>query len=184
MYVVPEGWTNIEDWPSAFDLRYPALSVNGGWDSGGISAGILIASEVGRPTGDPCSEQASGPPVWPKEWVEALSADRDLVVSEPELVRVGGLHGYEIDVSISPDYKGTCDFGGPSHSKSFLVGTGANAGLHRAYPTTPTRVIFLEPQSGGSLVVMPEDAEDYPAFLKLAMPVVDSFLFFGRLPSQ
>jgi len=180
-YTVPDGWDNIEDYADSFDLRFPASAMNGGWNAGGATAGIGVWYDLGRaPDGDLCGEVAPLPATTVSDWIGALTSDPDLQVDTPNPVHIGGLDGMEVNVGISPNYTGTCDFGGATRSKSFLVQT-EHAGTHRAFPEFPERVIFLSTATGSTVTILiedrfPEDA--YQTFLTdQALPVIDSFIF-------
>lgn len=179
-YTVPEGWDNIEDYPNAFDLRYTEYATDGGWNAGGLTAGIAVFLDMGTaPADDPCHEVAPSR-LQVEQWVELLTNDPDIVASAPQQLTVGGFEGVSFDVAISPEYTGTCFFGREMRTKGFLVQPG-EAGVHRAYTDAPQRVIFLDAPDGHTISILiedrfPEDA--YQAFLDdLALPVIETFVF-------
>lgn len=179
-YTVPAGWENIEDYPNAFDLRYTEYATDGGWNGGGATAGISVFLDVGTaPPDDPCNEVASER-LTVDEWVEGLTSDPDVVTSDPQPVTTGGLDGVSMDVSIAPDYEGTCFFGRDVRTKGLLVQP-EKMGVHRGFPEAPQRVIFLGTPSGSTITILVEDRrpEDaYRAFLEdNALPVIESFVF-------
>lgn len=179
-YTVPDGWVNTEDYPNAFDLRYTEYATDGGWNGGGATAGIVVLVGMGTaPADDPCHEIASRT-LTADEWVEVLTTDPDIVASDSEAVTIGGLEGVSIDVAISPDYSGTCLFGKELRTKGFLVQS-EQAGVHRAFPDVPQRVIFLDTPDGSTITILVEDRfpeEAYQAFLEdQALPVIESFVF-------
>jgi hypothetical protein len=58
-----------------------------------------------------------------------LQHRKGVVTSTPIAVTVGGLHGYMIDLHMSPSWKGTCPFSGGTATVPILVGSGIGAGV-------------------------------------------------------
>jgi hypothetical protein len=181
-YTVPEGWDNIEDYPNAFDLRYTEFATDGGWDDGGLTAGIAVFVDMGTaPADDPCGEV--GPrALSTDEWVELLTNDPDLVVTEPQPITVGGFEGVTLSVAISPDYTGTCFFDAEFRSKGFLVQIDF-AGVHRMHTEYPQHVIFLDAPDGWTITILVEDRFPLDAYEEFwtdyALPVIESIEFDG-----
>ena len=152
-YSVPTGWSNMEDLPGNFLLIPP------GGDLAGVnpmtSDFIGVYSSIAAPVN--CVEQPD-PAVATtvQAFVDWLQHQSSLVVSKPRPVKIGGLTGTEVDVSISTGQ--VCS--DPSIADAYalvLTGTGPSHLTHGVVPNYPLRLDLFD-RNGTILAVELADA--------------------------
>jgi hypothetical protein len=169
-FTVPAGWNNPWDTRGAFDLWSPGWS--DGWDDPN-DPGVYMFSHPGlhvrrdpRPEGGCVDATVGTSAIELTTWVANHPA---IAAGAPSPVEVGGLTGYQLDVSLADTWRESCP-GGPAAVWLFedLYLRDPNK-----YPEFATmRLILLDLPDGGSvLIAIDEDRLD------VAMPVVDSFVF-------
>jgi len=169
-FTVPAGWNNPWDTRGAFGLWRPGWS--DGWDDPNDPtiyqidhAGLHVRRDP-RPEGGCVDATVGTSAIELATWV----ANHPAIATEaPSPVEVGGLTGYQLDVSLADTWRESCP-GGPAAVWLFedLYLRDPNK-----YPEFATmRLILLDLPDGGSvLIAIDEDRLD------VAMPVVDSFVF-------
>jgi hypothetical protein len=172
-FTVPAGWNNPWDTRGAFDLWTPGWS--DGWDDPddpGIyvfdHAGLSLFRDV-RPLEVGCSDRVDAAvgtsAIEVATWV---SAHPGISAGAPSPVEVGGLSGYQLDVSIAETWQ-RCPIDGAPATVPLLDQLG---GLikHLGYATM--RLIVLDLPDGGNVAIEIDGKQ-----VDAAMPVVRSFTF-------
>jgi hypothetical protein len=157
-FTVPAGWNNPWDTRGSFDLWTP------GWSGTYLidQPGLYVVRDP-RPD-EGCVDATVGTSaIEVTTWVSDHPA---IAAGAPSPVEVGGLTGYQLDVSIADTWRKSCP-DGPGAVWLF------DDVYLREYPGFATmRLILLDLPGGGSvLIAIDEDRLD------VAMPVVDSFVF-------
>ena len=112
--------------------------------------------------------------------VEALAARPGLDTTEPAAISIGGLSGFSIDITMSPDWTTPCPFSEGEPTVPLVMDGEAvpGTGLHwTAGPVTDgsfDRYIILDLPGGGTLLIAPDGS---PSFITQATPIIDSFEF-------
>ncbi len=169
-FIVPAGWNNPWDTRGSFELWTPGWS--DGWDDPD-DPGIYLLDHPGitlvrdpRPD-EGCSGHVDATvgtsAIEVATWVANHPA---IAAGAPSPVEVGGLTGYQLDVSIADTWRESCP-DGPAAVWLF------DDVYLREYPGFATmRLILLDlPDGGNVLIAIDEDRLD------IAMPVVRSFTF-------
>jgi hypothetical protein len=161
-FTVPAGWNNSWDTRSGFRLWTP------GWDPGTTLfdyPGVSVRRDP-RPNEEGCFDATVGPSaIEVATWVANHPA---IATKGPSPVEVGGLRGYQLDVSLADTWRESC----PGTPAIWLFDDLYLRDPNK-YPEFATmRLILLDLPDGGSvLIAIDEDRLD------VAMPVVDSFVF-------
>ena len=164
---LPAGWVNTDDSYFSFELEGP---------SGAAAGAITLRTNpyLAANTAD-CS---SATDVGTTEGIIAgLTADRRLVVSEPTPVTVGGVDGQMVDVELDASWTGTCPWSAGKPAVLLVARLSSPpgpdfgiAGLERV------RLILLGRDAGVSIGIH-APAATFESFLRVAMPIVESFRF-------
>jgi hypothetical protein len=161
-FTVPAGWNNAWDTRGGFVLWSP------GWTPGTTLfnyPGLHVRRDP-RPEGGCVDATVGTSAIELATWVANHPA---IAAGAPSPVEVGGLTGYQLDVSLADTWRESCP-GGPAAVWLFedLYLRGGNRNPEFA----TMRLILLDLPDGGSvLIAIDEDRLD------VAMPVVDSFVF-------
>lgn len=177
-YTVPDGWANIEDFPTHY-----RLAKQGAPDSTAI---FLWADVVPHSQDASCSRTAE-PGVGRTasaitDWLTTLPG---LVATTPTPVTVGGLSGFWLDLSVAADWTQTCPY---SEGKPLVMtfvdsDVDSNPGpegfdwnvLAGGY----ARYFLLDLGDGRTLLIEigASDKASWDAFVADAMPVIETFVF-------
>ena len=158
-FTVPAGWNNPWDTRGSFDLWTP------GWSGCCIDQPGLNVVRDPRPEGGSVDATVGTSAIEVATWV----ANHPAIAAEAlSPVEVGGLTGYQLDVSLADTWHGSClECDGLAVVWLF---EDIYVNEHPRYATM--RLILLDLPDGGSvLIAIDEDRLD------VAMPVVDSFEF-------
>jgi hypothetical protein len=171
-FTVPAGWNNPWDTRGSFDLWTPGWS--DGWEDpddpliylGGSQPGGLRVVRDPRP-GDGCVDATVGTSaIELATWVANHPA---IVAGAPSPVEVGGLTGYQLDVSLADTWRESC----PDGPKAVWLFGDIYLRDPNKYPEHATkRLILLDLPDGGSVLIAIDGTQ-----VDAAMPVVDSFVF-------
>lgn len=110
-YTMPDGWRNTSDLEGEVGFLAPGYSLEG-VDAGG-SEYIVVFTSV-RAENRKCSTLAQaesdepGVARTPEAMTAEFQARPGLVTTDPEPVTIGGLSGLVMDISMAPDWTGTC----------------------------------------------------------------------------
>jgi hypothetical protein len=159
-FTVPAGWNNSWDTGGAFRLWTP------GWDPGTSLfdyPGLWLRRDP-RPEGECVDATVGTSAIELATWVADHPA---IAAGAPSPVEVGGLTGYQLDVSLADTWQRSCP------GAAVWLFAGIYLRDPDKYPEFATmRLILLDLPDGGSvLIAIDEDRLD------VAMPVVDSFVF-------
>jgi hypothetical protein len=164
-FTVPAGWNNPWDTRDAFELWTP------GW-SPGTTLFDYPGLSVRR---DPRPDEGCSPHADARVGTSALEVATwvanhpAIAAGAPSPVEVGGLTGYQLDVSLADTWRESCP-GGPAAVWLFedLYLRDPNK-----YPEFATmRLILLDLPDGGSVLIAIDGTQ-----VDAAMPVVDTFVF-------
>jgi hypothetical protein len=161
-FTVPAGWNNPWDTRGAFTLWTP------GWSPGNtlfMEPGLHVRRDP-RPD-EGCVDATVGTSaIEVATWVANHPA---IATKPPSPVEVGGLSGYQLDVSLADTWRESC----PDGPGAVWLFEDLYLRDPNKYPEFATmRLILLDLPDGGSvLIAIDEDRLD------VAMPVVDSFVF-------
>ncbi|HYZ12251.1 MAG TPA: hypothetical protein VFA08_01410 [Actinomycetota bacterium] len=180
-FTVPAGWNNPWDTRGSFDLWTP------GWSDNGADQGIDCRSDP-----MPCGYLFDQPGLTLIRNVRALEGCSDAVeagvgtsalqlatwVSDhpgiatdgPSPVEIGGLAGYQLDVSIAETWHKSCPGRAGFVTVEPLEGAGLTDGAREWYGTS--RLILLDLPDGDNVLIQINGTE-----VDAAMPVVRSFAF-------
>jgi len=171
-FTVPTGWNNPWDTRGVFDLWTPGWS--DGYEDpddpliyvGGNQPGGLHVVRAPRP-GDGCVDATVGTSaIELATWVANHPA---IVAGAPSPVEVGGLTGYQLDVSLADTWRESC----PDGPKAVWLFGDIYLRDPNKYPEHATkRLILLDLRDGGSVLIAIDGTQ-----VDAAMPVVDSFVF-------
>lgn len=155
-YTVPDGWENTVDYPGSYELRRSA-------DPEG--SGILVVSDVvAISASNPCLDEpdpAVGRSV--EELVAWLTHLDGAITSTPELVRIGRLSGYRVDVRMDPAWTMTCSFSQGQPTRPLFT-DGAGGDFHWGVgPETRERNYLLD-SGGGRTLLINIEAQTQAAF--------------------
>jgi len=172
-FSVPAGWNNPWDTRGSFDLWTPGWS--DGWDDPD-DPGIYVFDHPGltlhrnvRVSREGCSDavdaRAGTSALELATWV---SDHPGIATGGPSPVEIGGLAGYQLDVSLADTWHESClECDGLA-----VVWLFEDVYLNEGPGFATMRLILLDLPDGGSvLIAIDEDRLD------VAMPVVDSFVF-------
>ena len=114
-----------------------------------------------------------------RDWLRALPS---LKVSHGEEVRIGGLVGYSLDVSMNPAWKGSCGWSGDEAGVSLFLNAQSTAeeGLDWGIAPDGRMRLFLVDLGPDRTLLIDIEAQDratWEALLAEAVPVVFSFEF-------
>jgi hypothetical protein len=161
-FTVPAGWNNPWDTRGAFTLWTP------GWSPGNtlfMEPGLQVDRDP-RP-GDGCVDATVGTSaIELATWVANHPA---IVGGAPSPVEVGGLTGYQLDVSLADTWRESC----PDGPKAVWLFGDIYLRDPNKYPEHATkRLILLDLPDGGSVLIAIDGTQ-----VDAAMPVVRSFTF-------
>jgi hypothetical protein len=161
-FTVPAGWNNPWDARGAFILWTP------GWSPGNtlfMEPGPHVVRDP-RP-GDGCVDATVGTSaIELATWVANHPA---IVAGAPSPVEVGGLTGYQLDVSLAETWRESC----PDGPKAVWVFGDIYLRDPNKFPEHATkRLILLDLPDGGSVLIAIDGTQ-----VDAAMPVVRSFTF-------
>jgi hypothetical protein len=167
-FTVPAGWNNPWDTGGEFDLWTP------GWSDGAYMFGHpgLHVVRDPRPEGSGADATVGTSALELATWV----ANRPgIATAGPSPVEIGGLAGYQLDVSIAETWHGSCgDCAGLASVSLFEASGDEEDGIWlvegQSYGTI--RLILLDVPDGGTVVIAIDGNQ-----VDAAMPVVDSFAF-------
>ena len=161
-FSVPQGWVNVGDGVSSYDLiaDTPANAAEQA-ASGGL-AHEVSAFRYGSPYWF-CDAWENHRGATAAEIVASLVATDAITTSKPVDVTIGGLTGKQVDIRLDPSWTETC----PGDPASLDLGD------------MRTRVILLDTPSLGTLIINVGSLHSagHEAFLAEAMPIIESFKF-------
>jgi hypothetical protein len=170
-FTVPAGWNNPWDTRGAFDLWTP------GWSDGyedpddpliylGPHPGLRVVRDPRPEAKEGCVDATVGTSA--SELATWVANHPAIAAGAPSPVEVGGLTGYQLDVSLADTWRESCP-GGPAAVYLF----GAFYLRDQKYPEHATkRLILLDLPDGGSVLIVIDGTQ-----VDAAMPVVRSFSF-------
>jgi hypothetical protein len=170
-FTVPVGWNNPYDTRGSFDLWTPGWS--DGWDDPD-DPGIYIFDHAGlKVVRDARPREGCSAGVYATVGTSAIevatwvAAHPGIAAGAPSPVEIGGLSGYQLDVSLAETWQ-SCPIDGaqatvPLFDQLSLI-------KHRGYATM--RLIVLDLPDGGNVLIEIDEKQ-----VDAAMPVVRSFEF-------
>jgi hypothetical protein len=168
-FTVPAGWMNPWDTRDAFRLWSPGWS-DGGRDGAEEIGGYLFDSpglhvrRDPRPDGGCVDATVGTSAIEIATWVANHPA---IAAGAPSRVEVGGLTGYQLDVSLEDTWRESCP------GAAVWLFSGLYLRDQNKYPELATmRLILLDLPDGGSVVIAIDGTQ-----VDAAMPVVRSFEF-------
>jgi hypothetical protein len=173
-YTVPDGWANTSDGPSGYELQTRGGTAN--------EAIYLFSDVVPHSQAASCPETAA-PGVGRtasaiSNWLRALPG---LVTTKPVAVTVGGLSGYQLDLSVAPGWTHTCPYSnGQSLVSTFTDTDPATGGFDwNDGGSAHARYVLLDLGDGRTLLVSVEadSKAAWDGLLTRAMPVIATFQF-------
>jgi hypothetical protein len=173
-YTAPDDtWANLEDLPGNFLLLRPQDPQDGAL--GGSYIGVY--QDVRAPALNCDEAWEPGVGHTPEELVEFYQGVPGLEVSMPVAVSVGGLHGYQIDLSLKSK-DALCNYGGLP-STPIIIGNGVSDLHHVVAQKLDLRLILLSWKRGNVAIEITNVQKQYPAakWRALVQPIVDSFQF-------
>jgi hypothetical protein len=172
-YTAPDGWANWEDLPG-FLLLPPGESLEGvdadTSDFIGIYHGVAAAAKD-------CKEKPeTGVGRSAKTLAAWFISHAGLKTTEPQPVEVGGLKGLMLDLTLVPNWTGTCPFAPGEPLVPLIIGIDAAAGVHHVIKTRyATRLYLLD--TGDSNIVIEIVDHEGGADVADYTSVVDTILF-------
>jgi hypothetical protein len=178
-FTVPAGWNNVWDTRGGFRLWAPGWSDNGadqGTDcrSGPSPCGYLFDQPGLSVRRDPRPDEGCVDAVDTTVGTSAIElatwvANHPAIATEPPSpVEVGGLSGYQLDVSLADTWQKSCRERAPGAA----VWLFEDLYLNENPGFTTMRLILLDLPDGGSVLIAIDGTQ-----VDVAMPVVDSFVF-------
>ena len=161
-FTVPAGWNNPWDTRGAFVLWTP------GWSPGTTLfdfPGLHVRRDP-RPEGGCVDATVGTSAIELATWVANHPA---IATKGPSPVEVGGLRGYQLDVSLADTWRESC----PDGPKAVWLFGDIYLRDPNKYPEHGTkRLILLDLPDGGSVLIAIDGTQ-----VDAAMPIVDSFVF-------
>lgn len=151
-YTVPDdGWANWEDLPGIFLLLPPGESLDGvdadTSDFIGVYRSIAAAAANCEEVPEPgVGKSAQDLAAW-------FTSQPGLEVSKPEPTNVGGLTGLVIEVSLMPDWTGTCPFAPAVPLVPLIIGTKTSVGVHHVMQASYATRLYLLDLQGDNIVI-------------------------------
>jgi len=140
-YAVPDGgWANVKDRVGVFALMAPGESFAG--VEADTSDWIGVFRNV-RAAAAGCDEEVEPGVVSAQALTDWFTSQPGIVATEPQPTSVGGLSGFMIDLSLAPDWTGTCPFIPDIPLVNLLMGTGPSEGLGIVVEATWTTRLYL-----------------------------------------
>jgi hypothetical protein len=178
-YVVPDGWQNFEDGGDGYALA--KQDAPEGSDALPASA-IHIWQDVLANAQTPGCENAPAPGVGHTARAIAtwLSSLPSLTTTKPKPVTIGGLHGFMLDISISPVSKSTCPWMDGKPAAALFINSDPSSSFGWGIGLDGSMRLFLLDLGGGGTLLIDVEATDkatWRALVADAMPVVESFQF-------
>jgi len=170
-YQVPAGWSNTADWPTQLSIQRQGTT-----SDDGIHAWTQVAIDSEQA---PC-DQSPDPNVSPSANAisDYLAHAPGVVATAPAPVTIGGLSGFQLDISMDPAWSATCPFSNGQPIRMIFVGQTARDGFSWALaPGMHARLWILDLGNAGAMVV---DAEGetkaaFDAIAGEASTIVESF---------
>jgi hypothetical protein len=181
-YTVPVGWFNKFDEPGGYGLLPETPENMSSLNTGGFGlTSVELQRDLVVARAD-CVEGETEPGVGTTSaaMVQALAARPGLVTTDPASITIGGLSGFTIDITISPDWTKACPYSQGRPDVPLVTDPRATpgTGLHwTAEPVTDgsfSRFIILDLPGGGTVLISPTGP---PSFITEATPIIESFEF-------
>jgi hypothetical protein len=154
-YTVPDGWANFEDLPGQVLLIPPGGSLRdidaGTSDYLSVNQGVAVVDAGCRSAFEPGTGRSA------EAMTAALAERPGIVVSQPEPIEVGDLHGLMIDIVVDPEWTGGCP-GWDGPIVPLIIGAGPAELEHAAVPGQTTRLYVLD-FDATNIVVEVEDVD-------------------------
>lgn len=181
-YTVPVGWFNKFDAPHGYGLLPETAANMASLNAGGFGVTTVELQRDLVVARADCVEAETEPGVGTtaSAMVQALNDRPGLVTTEPAPITIGGLSGFTIDISLSPDWTTPCPFSEGSPTVPLVTDPRATpgTGLHwTAGPVTDgsfARYIVLDVSGGGTVLIA---SEGPPSFITEATSIIESFEF-------
>ena len=173
-YEVPAGWANTEDFPLDYRLERQTAPADTGIflfgdvqvvDTDADSCGASPATNVGRAA---------------RAITDWLAAAPGVVASDPNPVTIGGLSGWQVDVTIDPSWTITCSETGSQPMRALFTDSKPGAGFQWGVQADDhLRLFILDLGDGRALLVdiQARTKADYDALVEEATTIVESFEF-------
>jgi hypothetical protein len=174
-YTVPAGWTNFEDLPGNFWLFQQQDSQDGAL--GGSYLGIYQNVHAAAINCDEAWQEGVG--TAPAELVAWYESVPGLIVSKPRRVKLGGLYGLQIDLSLEPGVD-TCRYG-PYKGIPLIIGDGVSDLHHVILKQLDLRLVILGWRKGNVTLEITNVKKQHSAdeFRTALQPIIDSLEFKG-----
>lgn len=164
-YTVPDGWVNLEDLPGNFllqmtdDVRYLGIYQN-------VRAPAECAEAWAAGVGGTVDDLAG--------W---YTSHPGLTTTEPEDVKVGGLSGVFLDISLDPSWDVTCPYSEGQPVVPFIIGNGISGLHHVILPGSEERIYLLEWNGGNVAIEVGPEGESLDEYLIEVLPIIESLSF-------
>jgi hypothetical protein len=167
---LPAGWAQTRDDYFEFQLEGPGQSRINLGSTSNLAGGCDRAIDE--------AEDGLADATKADRTIGSLESDPRLVVSEPISVTLGEpwpWTGIMVDIALDPDWTGTCPWSDGQPAALLLIRpSGPRIPMLRITGAEHVRLILV----GALSVAIPApDAESFPAVLRAAMPVVETFSF-------
>jgi hypothetical protein len=169
-YTVPDdGWSNWEDREGIFMLLAPGESFAGVEPD--TSEWIGVFRNVGAAAAG-CDEEVERGVVSAHALTRWFARQPGLVVTKPQPTSIGGLDGSMIDLSLAPDWTGTCPFGPGIPLVPLILGTGPSEGLGLVVEASWTTRLYLLDFEDDNIAIYVQDhpgrfsLKDYDAVIR------------------
>jgi hypothetical protein len=181
-YTVPVGWFNKFDEPRGYGLLPETPANMASLNSGGFGVTTVELQRDLVVARADCVEAETEPGVGTtaSAMVQGLADRPGLVTTEPASITIGGLSGFTIDITLSPDWTTPCPFSEGRPTVPLVTdpratpGTGLHWTADRVTDGSFARFIILDLPGGGTVLIAPTGP---PPFVTEAMPVIESFEF-------
>jgi hypothetical protein len=184
-FTVPDGWANDADWPADFSLSpvadYQSTTAANPQPVARIE---LIPAVHAESQASPCSHvNAPGVAATPAAVIAWLRTIKQLTVGPSQPLTIDGHAAISVDLGLPSGPAQPC---GSDQVLEYIVSQGWPTGGPTNGPNADgilkgarQRLVLVEPSAGNllAIVISPEDASGFDAFLQEAMPIVESFHF-------
>ena len=174
---LPAGWWLTVEIPWGFGVRPEAYTVD---------EGFRVWYDMRATRNEPDCPEAADPAIGhtAADLITEFTTRPGVVATEPRPISIGGLDGQWTDLTLDPDWTGTCPFAPTVRSVTLFTDEDPTSGEGTPFwgisASERLRIIALDDTKGSNVMIVlsvTAGADRFDALVAEAMPVVESFEF-------